>query len=769
MLSLRLRANDEVEVDGVRHRFVKELSGDRALLARDGTGADLIMSESEIEAAIAGFRFRFMAEFKDRAGRRSRRSDDGEIGPDGSTDPDARVRAHYLREWDKAPTSKSTKALGDFIAAASRRPAARDLARVPSPGALRRWIGDRGEIGARPLRVMQRRNGKGSNRAIGGVAGRLIAKAVDFYYAERGRTVTDAYAHLRSRVDFWNRRGGRFPGWRPLPVATYETLRAHVRRAECHDTWACKYSVTEARRRFKGTEHGPTASRILELVMIDSTIDDVYLVDTAKDMPLGRPTLTIAIDVHSRAVLAIVLTWEPMSLHTIMSALIECNTPKTSWRVQDPSLARDYDCYGLPREILVDNAWEQSGVSFQQACEDNGISVQWAPVANPEYKAICERVIRTLQTMLAHKLKGAVPLPANLMRKLGIKPSEDACTALDEYLRLLRRVIVEIYQIREHGGLPHPPGLMWRKSKDAHGRPVVRDLGLLVASAGEFRKAVLSRDGIRLKGHRFHDPSATSSLLDDMAHATPQRRRRTGSATADVKVKMTPSDCGSIHVWNDVRKCYVRLPNVDSAYTGKIPVSWAQHDMVKAFAKAENLAFATDAEKWRALDELRTEMQMVAVGRLKARELRQVRRVREPPVPPTGAVRFGDMDPSTFGGGPADLEMTQAAVDRADGGMPEPGAGRGGGRGRGKRAEVRFGHVRPSTSGGKASAPKAKGRSRPRKRPEVEEGGSAPASAARTSVTDDGMVHEAETHEQFAWPSRSDSEWVKGGRRRYDA
>ena len=769
MLSLRLRANDEVEVDGVRHRFVKELSGDRALLARDGTDGDLIMSEGEIEAAIAEFRFRFLKEFTDRAGRRSKRSDEGEIGPDGPTDPDARVRAHYLREWDKAPTSKSTKVLGDFIAAVSRRPAASGLARIPSPGALRRWISDRGEIGDRPLRVMQRRNGKGSNRAIVGVAGRLIAKAVTFYYDERGRTVTDAYAHLRSRVDFWNRRGGRFPGWRPLPVATYETLRAHVRRAECYTNWASKYSVAEARRRFKGTKHGPTASRILELVMIDSTIDDVYLVDTAKNMPLGRPTLVIAIDVHSRSLPAVVPTWEPMSLHTVMSALIECNTPKTNWRLEDPSLTRDYDCWGLPHEILVDNAWEQSGVSFQQACEDNGISVQWAPVANPEYKAICERVIHTLQSMLAHKLKGAVPLPANLIRKLGIKPSEDACIALDEYLRLLRRVIVEIYQIKEHRGIPHPPGLMWRKSKEAHGRPVVRDLGLLVASAGEFRKAVLSREGIQLKGHRFHDPSATSSLLDDMAHATPQRRRRQGSATADVKVKMTPADCGSIHVWNDVRKRYVRLPNVDAAYTGTIPVSWAQHDMVKAFAKAENLAFATDAEKWHALDKLRTEMQMATGGSLKARELRQVRRVREPPVPPTAAVCFSDVDPSTFGDEPTNLEMTQAAVDRADGGMPEPGAKRGGGRGRRKRAEVQFGHVRPSTSGGKASVPKAGGKPRKRKRPEVEESGSALVSVARTPNPDDGRVHEAETHNQFAWPSRSDSEWVKGGRRRYDA
>ena len=51
----------------------------------------------------------------------------------------------------------------------------------------------------------------------------------------------------------------------------------------------------------------------------------------------------------------------------------------------------EWEGFGVPRTILADNAWENTGSSFVDACADNGISIEWAPVRRPEHKGILER------------------------------------------------------------------------------------------------------------------------------------------------------------------------------------------------------------------------------------------------------------------------------------------------------------------------------------------------------------------------------------------
>lgn len=747
MLSLPLREHDDVEIDGSRFRFARELGGDRALFVRDGAGGELILTERQVEDAIAGRRFRHLRALKDARGRRSPRNDDAEVGPDGPTDPRARARAFYAREWDRDPCARSTKELAAFVARLAPKARAAGLSWAPSAGALRRALRDRGEPGNRPLRVMQGRTGKAPGRRFPEFVEGLLARAVGFYYGSRRRTVTDAYAYLRGLLAVVERLApARFPGWRPLAKPTYETLRCRVRNAECRDAWARKFSPEEARRRFRGTEEGLSASRILELVAIDSTVDDVVLIDIERMLPLGKPTLTVALDVHSRMPLAVVVTFEPMSLHTAMSALVEVNTPKGRWRDDDPTLTRDFDGWGKPGTVVVDNAWEQVGVSFQDACEDAGTNVEWAPIHNPEYKAVVERFIQTLQTQVTHKMEGSAHLPAHLLRKIGLDPAGEACIDIGSYRRNIRRWVVESYQMEPHGGIGRAPALAWRRSKETHQRQFIGDLGQLAASFGKVAEATVTREGVRYRNLRFHDPEVTTSLLDGLANSTPYRGRRTGSATVGVKIKYDPGDCGRIQVWNPVAKRYVELPNVDRAYVGKDPLSWAQHDLVTRFAREENLAFFTDEEKWLARNKLRAEIERHA-GMLKLADMRRARRVLHPPVPVADTVRFGHVRPSVGGLGPHDVEVAPGARDRADGGHPEPGARRGGKRSKSKR----------SANGARASTHV----------PQDSSAGQSGGAAEPGPVDAPCLVGIVEATAS-AMAGRGGADWVEGRRRGYD-
>ena len=59
----------------------------------------------------------------------------------------------------------------------------------------------------------------------------------------------------------------------------------------------------------------PLVSEVLEVVQIDHTVIDVIVVDEWERQPIGRPYLTLAIDVFSRCVLGLVITTQRLIPH----------------------------------------------------------------------------------------------------------------------------------------------------------------------------------------------------------------------------------------------------------------------------------------------------------------------------------------------------------------------------------------------------------------------------------------------------------------------
>ncbi|WP_110351589.1 Mu transposase C-terminal domain-containing protein [Methylobacterium sp. B4] len=337
------------------------------------------------------------------------------------------------------------------------------------------------------------------------------------------------------------------------------------------------------------------------------------------------------------------------------------------------------DKHGKPDTIIVDNALEQIGVSFQDACEDAGINVLWAPVKNPEYKAPVERLFGTFNKKLFHKLAGGVPLPPHLMTRMGFDPARDATTTRSQLEGLVYQTLRDTYQYEEHAGIQAAPETLWRRGL-AKSRETIDDVNFLASAFGTVGTAMLTRSGITFEGMRFHDPVITSKLLEDLAHLTPMRKRRKGSATATVKIKYNPADASQISVWNPEakpRKKYEILPNLDVRYVNGGLGFW-HHRQLKEWAKAENLPFSTDEERWSARNRLRASIEQYA-PKAKYAAMRRKRRLLEPPKPVLAGdlVRHGTVVPGTLAAKAADVPTVPLAVEREGDGIPEKGARRG--------------------------------------------------------------------------------------------
>lgn len=584
--------------------------------------------------------------------------------------PKARIRQLLLIEYDKSPVSLSDKSLKTFIRNMTL-PKELDVAGWrPSSGTFRRDIKNRSESGLRPLAIMGRRSSRSASVRMTDDIVRLLLKCIYWYYEERERTVADAHDRLKRTVDNLNlraRRQGRFSG---LICPSHETVRYWIRRCETYDLFKKKFGEKLARQRYVGSGPAREAKRPLDVVMIDATVMDSFvIVDPDSGNILGRPTLLVAIDVCTRMILAIFITFEPPSVYAVMNCIKNVLTPKEYIVAQKfPDLRKPFVAFGRPVLFILDNGLENVGSSMQDALLDLGINVEWAPVKTPEFKVYVERFFGTLNTGLLHKLPGGVPAPPKELRERDIDPRKQACMTLNRLEELVLQFILEVYQYRHHRGIDDVPLMRWEKLTRLHGIDHLDDLRRIDDACGYVKKANLTRDGIKVEGLRFHDRDIVTGLLADMLPSAPRGRRRKPSNSVPVKIKFDPADISEIRVWNSHTHTYEALPNVQQRYSKGMSI-WF-HRVLKKIARQEEEEFVSESDRVKA--RVRLTRSIENSGAIdKYRRTRLMTQIAS-----SSSLEIEHAPPRHDGNAPV-VKVTSGMEDRADGGETPDGFLRG--------------------------------------------------------------------------------------------
>jgi transposase InsO family protein len=95
----------------------------------------------------------------------------------------------------------------------------------------------------------------------------------------------------------------------------------------------------------------PAVSAPLEQVQIDHTVIDLIVVDERDRQPIGRPYLTIAIDVFTRCVLGMVVTLEAPSAVSVGLCLAHVACDKRPW-LEGLDVEMDWPMSGKPSAAL---------------------------------------------------------------------------------------------------------------------------------------------------------------------------------------------------------------------------------------------------------------------------------------------------------------------------------------------------------------------------------------------------------------------------------
>jgi len=313
----------------------------------------------------------------------------------------------------------------------------------------------------------------------------------------------------------------------------------------------------------------------LSIVEIDHTRLDLDVIDEETGFVIGRPWVTLAIDVYSRCIWGMYISFDPPSkkvlLKTLLHGVFKKNTKDQFGTVNE------WDVYGKPDIIYVDNGSDFKSSEFKRLVKEVfGSNLRNRPVHTPQYGAVIERLFGSFNSALYHRMPGT--RKSNPSKLGDIDPREYACYTLEEVISYTTRYITDVYHFKPHGGLPDYCNFPMARYKQ--GIELISGEVRCVAPENEpaFRMEMrpqkmrgYTRDGVSLDGVKYKTPS-----LCDL-----------NKRGEEYIVKYDDDDISYIHLLDPRTNEYVFVPAVNPP--ADICAGWNRYyyDWVKKRAKAE--------------------------------------------------------------------------------------------------------------------------------------------------------------------------------------
>lgn len=426
----------------------------------------------------------------------------------------------------------------------------------------------------------------------------LIRVVIDEVYLTRQKpTITHLVGEVRRRC----RQAGLEPPSR-------STVERRVAQRAPSEVLARREGRKAARDRFMPATGSVEAPWPLSLVQIDHTLVDVIVVDTVTRLPVQRPWLTLAIDVHSRCVAGFHLSLDPPSATSVALCVAQACLPKDAW-LAARGIEGEWPVRGLLDRLHLDNAKEFHSEALRRGCEQYGITIDYRPVRTPHYGGHIERLIGTMMGK-AHLLPGTTF--SNVRSKGDNKPASTAAMTLDEVERWLGHAIVGVYHRELHRGIGTTPLGAW--TRGLNGDEVTPGRGDPQAVADPRRFLIdflpLTRRLVRREGVFLHSIGYWSDVL-----------RTWVGHEAQMIVRYDPRDLSRVYLLGPDGEYY------DLAYRDlrRPPISLWEHRATLKRLREEGRAQIDEEAIFRAVETMRTIADSASAATKSARRQRERR------------------------------------------------------------------------------------------------------------------------------------------------
>lgn len=302
----------------------------------------------------------------------------------------------------------------------------------------------------------------------------------------------------------------------------------------------------------------PDGNFPLETVQIDHTELDIELVDDETCQPIGRPWLTVAIDVYSRMITGYYISLDAPSAFSVGMCIRHSTLPKDE-DLEKIDIEGKWPVWGLMKTLHADNGKDFRSELIQKACDQYHITIAWRPVRKPYFGGHIERLMGTIGTEI-HDLPGTTF--SNVREKGEYNSEKQAILTLDELEKWFATFIVGNYHQRMHKGIGMSPLEKWRegilgtKRKKGTGiLPEIEDSESFKIDFLPFDTRTVERSGISWDGITYYAPSISHWI-----------KAKKGGQSAKFTIRRDPRDISHIYFLDPELKKYLRIPYRDMSH-----------------------------------------------------------------------------------------------------------------------------------------------------------------------------------------------------------
>lgn len=418
-----------------------------------------------------------------------------------------------------------------------------------SDRSLYRWINAYNSLGSIAGLVTRKRGWSEGNSRLTKEQDDLITKIINEFYLHK----------QRPSIEQTIREVQRVASQKNIDSPSRRTIRQRILRISEEERLRKRGQKEKAKNKFTPKPNSfPNADFPLSVIQIDHTPVDLIIVDNQYRKPIGRPYLTLAMDVYSRMITGYYLSLDEPSVTSVAMCIARSILPKERLLL-DHDVKGEWSVFGYPNKIHVDNGADFRSLDLSKSCEAHGIVLEFRPVGRPEFGGHIERVIGTFMKEV-HSLCGTTF--SNTKEKDSYQSEAEAVMTLDEFETWLINYIVNVYHKRPHSALGMSPVQKWRLGifgdKDHVGcgypqMPIDEQTLLLDFLPSE--KRTIQHNGVTIDGLRYYDVAL--NMYINSSDKDGKRREFT--------FRRDPRNIGKIWFYDPKLKCYIPIPFADQS------------------------------------------------------------------------------------------------------------------------------------------------------------------------------------------------------------
>lgn len=442
------------------------------------------------------------------------------------------------------------------------------LDKKPSARSVQRWIVLYVEGNESIRALIPRRADKGNRKPkVDPIIEPYIKLAIEHFKQPENPSIAKAHKELKTLIDFDNKKIS--DPQKKMKVPTKTAFIKRLAKEAPKELEIARKGKEATRKTFRTAKLPQEISLILQRVEADHTQLDLFIVDEEANLILGRPYVTAILDYKSKCVLGFYIGFEFPSYLSIAKALRHAILPKTYVKERYPNVVNSYDCYGLPKVLVVDRGKDFESIALKDACLDLNIRIQRNPAKHPWYKGSIESFFKSKNNELLNDMSGkAFP---DIVDTNAYNPEKHAIMTMGLFMEVFHIWLIDCYHQDKVSRGTIIPSESWKEDLDKiPPRSMNKDALDIVLSETDSKKN--DKGGVTYNYIQYDS---------DELHTL-----RAEVGLKKVWFKYDREDLGQIRVLderNPQKKVYFTVPAIKQSYARGL--SLHQHKTILAFNK----------------------------------------------------------------------------------------------------------------------------------------------------------------------------------------